>query len=71
MNHDMTHCKGEGCMLRESCMRYQAHLDAKEHPEAVADILLAYNQEDECLTTGNALYWQTYDLRGREKGGAR
>jgi len=26
MIHDITHCKGEGCELRDTCERYLAHL---------------------------------------------
>ncbi len=63
MNHDITHCKGEGCMLRESCMRYQAHLEYHAHPEMVAAIGVPYCDENECLMTGQKLYWETYDLR--------
>jgi len=27
IDHDITHCKGDGCPLRESCFRYLMHLD--------------------------------------------
>ena len=72
MNHDMTHCKGDGCMLRESCLRYQAHLDVLIHPDTVADRLLSYHDEQECIGNGYALRWETNDLRNDEllqKGG--
>lgn len=71
MNHDLTHCHGEGCMLRESCLRYHAHLDAQAHPDVAADHLLAYHDEQECIGRGYALLWKTYDLRddNQQKGG--
>lgn len=28
MTHDLTHCQGRECPLRDSCLRYLAHLDA-------------------------------------------
>ena len=31
MNHDLIHCDGLDCPLRENCMRYKAHLDLKEN----------------------------------------
>ena len=71
MNHDISHCKGDGCMLRESCMHYQAHLDYHAHPAMVAAIAVPYIDESECQLHGNQLYWQTYDLRRQEEGGAR
>lgn len=27
MCHDITHCKGIGCPIRDNCYRYQAHLE--------------------------------------------
>lgn len=32
MQHDITHCKGGDCPLKETCYRYIAHLDLKENP---------------------------------------
>lgn len=29
MNHDIAHCRGERCELREMCHRYKAHEDLK------------------------------------------
>ena len=31
MDHDLIHCDGLDCPLRENCMRYKAHLDLKEN----------------------------------------
>lgn len=28
MNHDITHCTGEGCANRNKCFRHKAHLEA-------------------------------------------
>lgn len=28
MNHDLTHCQGRECPIRENCLRYLAHLQA-------------------------------------------
>ena len=71
MNHDLAHCKGEGCMLRESCLRYQAHLDYHARPEMVAAISVPYFDENECLLHRRQLYWQTYDMRDAEGGQQR
>lgn len=30
MNHDLDHCRGLDCSIREHCLRYLAHLDAEE-----------------------------------------
>lgn len=30
MNHDIAHCTGLGCPLRNTCYRYKAHLEAEE-----------------------------------------
>lgn len=30
MNHDYAHCNGDGCSLRDKCVRYLLHLDAIE-----------------------------------------
>lgn len=27
MTHDITHCTGIGCTIKEGCYRYQAHLE--------------------------------------------
>lgn len=27
MTHDITHCTGIGCLIKEGCFRYQAHLE--------------------------------------------
>lgn len=31
MNHDIAHCKGFKCQLRNSCLRYAAHRDLLSH----------------------------------------
>ena len=31
MNHDLDHCRGVECSIREHCLRYLAHLDAVEN----------------------------------------
>ena len=31
MNHDIVHCDGIECPLKERCVRYKAHLDLKEN----------------------------------------
>ena len=31
MNHDIIHCDGIECPLRDKCQRYKAHLDLKEN----------------------------------------
>ena len=29
MNHDITHCRGIGCPIKEECFRYEAHLEVE------------------------------------------
>lgn len=29
MNHDITHCKGIGCPVKDDCFRYKAHLEVE------------------------------------------
>ena len=31
MNHDIIHCDGIECPLKERCVRYKVHLDLKEN----------------------------------------
>lgn len=63
MNHNISHCRGEGCMLRDTCMHYQAHLEYQADEHLKASIAVPYNDESECLLAGQKLYWKTYDLR--------
>lgn len=30
MNHDITHCEGKYCPLKETCYRYMAYLELKD-----------------------------------------
>lgn len=30
MNHDIAHCDKQDCPKKDSCYRYQAHLEARE-----------------------------------------
>lgn len=30
MNHDITHCKGEGCPIKDDCFRYKAHMEIEK-----------------------------------------
>ena len=30
LEHDITHCNADNCSLKDTCYRYQAHLDAIE-----------------------------------------
>ena len=69
MNHDISHCKGDGCMLRESCMHYQAHLEYQSDEKLKATIAVPYCEESECLQHDYQLYWKTYAID--EKGGAQ
>lgn len=35
MNHDITHCKGGECPLKEHCYRYKAYLEPYDYPKSV------------------------------------
>lgn len=30
MTHDITHCQGNGCPIKDSCIRYQAHVEVEK-----------------------------------------
>ena len=53
MNHAISHCRGEGCMLRDTCMHYQAHLEYQADEHLKASIAVPYNDESECLLNGS------------------
>lgn len=63
MNHDMTHCDGEGCMLRESCRRYHAHLEYQGDEGLKALMAVPYCEAAECTACGNRLYDRGHDIR--------
>lgn len=66
MNHGMAHCKGDGCMMRNTCLRYQAHLDYEADEQLKATMAVPYHDENECLPKGYSLYWKTYEQEGGE-----
>lgn len=37
MNHDIAHCAGGGCKLRNTCQRYLAHLDLDSQTQTFRD----------------------------------
>lgn len=41
MTHDITHCKGTGCPIKEDCKRYKAHLCRPQNGE----LYLSYTTE--------------------------
>lgn len=47
MNHDITHCSGEGCPKRHKCYRYRAYVEMH-----IAEVVQVFNEppyfEGEC-----------------------
>jgi hypothetical protein len=47
MNHDITHCSGEGCPKRRKCYRYHAYLEVH-----IAEVVQVFTEppyrEGEC-----------------------
>lgn len=66
MNHDMAHCKGDGCMMINTCRRYQAHLEYQADTKLQKEKAVPYCDESECLPRGYALYMKGYDNRMEE-----
>lgn len=67
MNHDITHCNGiaqhhhgqlapvsSACPRRNTCHRYLAHLDAKQHHP---DFPLSYIDAVGCIVSNYKLYY--------------
>jgi hypothetical protein len=63
MNHDMAHCKGDGCMMNNTCRRYHAHLEYQADTKLQKEKAVPYCDESECLPRGYALYMKGYDNR--------
>lgn len=30
MTHDITHCEGVGCQIKDDCIRYKAHIEVEQ-----------------------------------------
>lgn len=52
MNHDITHCAGEGCTRRGTCHRYMAHLD-----NGAPRVPRSYITWQGCVNNGHNMYW--------------
>lgn len=49
MNHDIAHCENSDCVKKDSCYRYQAHLEAKVYKlEYVPYFLPEATDTDNC-----------------------
>lgn len=60
MNHDITHCAGEGCTRRGKCHRYFAHLDLCDIRPVDLDSKphsRSYTTWQACVDNGHNLYW--------------
>jgi hypothetical protein len=60
MNHDITHCNGEGCPVCGTCHRYQAHLDLLR-PARVNEPFTgwpSYTSAKHCIENNLNLYWK-------------
>lgn len=57
MNHDIAHCNKADCPKKDSCYRYQAHLEAQE----IGLSYLTYLIQDGCLSSEDGSctkYWE-------------
>lgn len=56
MQHDITHCNNNNCLVKESCYRYQAHLEAQEKQ---LDYLTYVTLNESIIDTGEncSIYW--------------
>lgn len=55
MNHDITHCSGEGCSKRDTCHRYKAYLDILNvKDQTLFSMILA----QKCVEDEYNLYWE-------------
>lgn len=50
MNHDITHCSGEGCQKRDTCHRYKAFTEL--------DGYALFCHPCECIERNYQLYWE-------------
>lgn len=50
MNHDITHCSGEGCYKRDTCHRYKAFKEL--------DGYALFCHPCECIDRNYNLYWE-------------
>lgn len=60
MNHDITHCNGEGCPCRETCRRYHAHLDLTA-PARINEPhrgCPSYIDPKNCIDNRLSMYWK-------------
>ena len=58
MNHDITHCRGIDCPVKDTCYRYIAYLDAIKTDQGYITILVQNKEEIE--KEGKChIYWPT------------
>ena len=58
MNHDITHCNGDSCPVRETCHRYNAYLDLQK-PTNFNEVFrehVPYHSASECINNGLNMY---------------
>lgn len=56
-SHDITHCNRETCPSKDTCRRYQAHLDAVE--KKLDWLTYLVNDESSKLIDGKCqIYWE-------------
>ena len=46
MNHDIAHCDNQDCPKKDSCYRFQAHLEARERKMQYVSYLIIENIDD-------------------------
>ena len=60
MNHDITHCNGEGCPVSKTCLRYKAHIDLMR-PANINEPFRgwpSYISAKRCIENNLNLYWK-------------
>lgn len=70
INHNITHCKGEGCARRGHCLRYLAHREYMADAVLAATVSVTYCDGGECVRRGYGLYAEAGGQSGGEEGGA-
>ncbi len=54
MQHNVTHCSSNGCIKRDTCYRYLAHLDARKQELT----WLPYLNPAVCQEENYNMYWR-------------
>lgn len=64
MNHDITHCNGDGCPAKETCHRYKAYLDLLSKLSRVNEtfgVCLSHISSADCIDNNFNMYWKEED----------